>query len=321
MKADFSSVNVPPTSDAAPRFAFFVDIDGVLSDFDTHAKDNGKYGPGGDTLWDLLDLDWWQSMPQYPGAAAFFSALATEGPTRFLTAPVPQVDCFAGKADWVSRFRARQGIDDLERLIICRAVDKNLLARPHHILIDDRQKNIDEWQAAGGIGILHKGDFADTLRRVRDAMAAYAAGPVATESAAPLSAQIFLRNESALQDDGAKAFFDAAKKLGGVRHLGTSKAPAAGFGAEAQWLMDFRPENKRFALLDLIMSPAADISLFARPHHILVDGDANVIASWHKAGGIGIIHRGNYAETLAALQKAAAPFPPPAPRAPFKPKP
>lgn len=316
MKADFSSASANSSG-----FAFFIDMDGVLSDFDGHAKDNGKYGPGGETLWDALDMGWWQSMPMFAGAAEFFTALGAQGPVRFLTAPVPQVDCFAGKADWVSRFRDGEGAADLERLVICRAVDKNLLARPHHILIDDRQKNIDEWQAAGGIGILHKGDFADTKRRVLAAMAAYAAPAPAETAAATLPAQIFIRNEGALREEGAKEFFDAAKTLGALRHLGTSQAPAAGFGAEAQWLMDFRPENKRFALLDLIMCPAADISLFARSHHVLIDSDVKAVAGWKAAGGIGILHQGDYAETLTALQKAVAPFPPPAPRPAFKPKP
>ena len=79
----------------------------------------------------------------------------------------------------------------LNDLIICRAMDKHLLARPNHILIDDRQKNVDEWNAAGGIGILHTGDYADTMARVQKAIAAYQAKqtPVNTDIPAHKSAK------------------------------------------------------------------------------------------------------------------------------------
>ncbi|MBU6475099.1 MAG: hypothetical protein KGQ70_03960, partial [Alphaproteobacteria bacterium] len=39
------------------------------------------------------------------------------------------------------------------------------------ILIDDSEKNIKEWEEAGGIGIHHKGDFAETLEELRKAIA------------------------------------------------------------------------------------------------------------------------------------------------------
>lgn len=41
--------------------------------------------------------------------------------------------------------------------------DKQHHCQPGDILIDDRTINIQEWQAAGGVGILHRGDLAATL--------------------------------------------------------------------------------------------------------------------------------------------------------------
>ena len=41
------------------------------------------------------------------------------------------------------------------KLILRYAKQKQELANPESILIDDRQINIDQWEAAGGIGILH----------------------------------------------------------------------------------------------------------------------------------------------------------------------
>jgi 5'(3')-deoxyribonucleotidase len=41
--------------------------------------------------------------------------------------------------------------------------DKWQHCTPGDILIDDRTSNIEEWTAAGGIGILHKGDIDSTI--------------------------------------------------------------------------------------------------------------------------------------------------------------
>lgn len=45
------------------------------------------------------------------------------------------------------------------------AIDKQKHARPGHILIDDSHLNIPQWNAAGGLGILHTSAF-DTLEKL-----------------------------------------------------------------------------------------------------------------------------------------------------------
>ena len=55
-------------------------------------------------------------------------------------------------------------------LIICRGSDKSYLARSNHILVDDREKNIREWEAAGGIGIHHTGNFKETMEKLQAAV-------------------------------------------------------------------------------------------------------------------------------------------------------
>lgn len=154
-------------------FEIFVDMDGVLSDFDLHARERGKFKLDGSPKWDELDFAWWESMPAFPGARKFYDALKRIGNVRILTAPIISVDCFGGKAAWVEKFFPEKGHYALLDLIICRASDKKFLARPNHILIDDRIKNVEEWVAAGGIGIHHKGDFADTIKRTQEAMEKY----------------------------------------------------------------------------------------------------------------------------------------------------
>lgn len=176
MKSDFKTTAVPPApAHTQPAFHFFLDLDGVLADFDTHLRTENKLTPDGKTNWKALDEKWWTTMPVCTGAKAFYDAVKQMGATKFLTAPVLSAECFSGKAKWVQGFVPERGAGILKDLIICPSGDKAYLARPNHILIDDRQKNVDEWTAAGGIGIVHNGDFADTMRRVKQAMANYAA--------------------------------------------------------------------------------------------------------------------------------------------------
>jgi len=49
------------------------------------------------------------------------------------------------------------------------AVDKQKHAKPGNVLIDDKSRNIDQWKAAGGIGILHT-SAARTLRILKDVL-------------------------------------------------------------------------------------------------------------------------------------------------------
>lgn len=140
----------------------FLDLDGVMADFDSHAVSKGKYTDDGKVKWDELDLEWWRSMPSCEGAKEFYDAVKNMGVVKFLTAPILSTDCFTGKALWVQKF-SKQGKFALNDLIICPGSDKYYLAKPNHILIDDREKNVREWIAAGGIGIYHKGDFKETM--------------------------------------------------------------------------------------------------------------------------------------------------------------
>lgn len=169
-KQDFVKGAFKGLVSAYPDANIFLDIDGVVADFDAHATAHGKYDDKGQPKWDTLDLAWWKSMPAFNGARAFYDALAKQAPVKFLTAPVPSTDCFTGKAEWVQGFLPERGKFALLDLIICHSKAKQFLAAPRNILIDDRQKNIDEWQAAGGIGILHDGDFAKTLQKLDAAL-------------------------------------------------------------------------------------------------------------------------------------------------------
>ena len=335
----------PETSE----FEIFCDMDGVLSDFDTHAKAQNKFNDKGQPKWDELDYAWWSTMPAYEGAKEFDAELRKLGRTRKLSAPILNVGCFRGKAEWIQNFRGSSfGLLDL---ILARAEDKNLLARPNHILVDDRQKNIDQWIAAGGIGVLHKGDYADTLKRVREAQEEYRRNPPPPFVPKPTGElEIFIGTNGVLADfqghletqgkldaqgkekwdeldvawwkgipayDGARDFYDTVKKNGPVRFLTAPVPRPDGFEGPAEWTQKFGNGNK-FALLDIIVCRSKDKMLLARPDKILIDDRKENIDAWTRAGGIGILHKGDYADTLTRLNEAVAEFhrANPAPNAP-----
>lgn len=336
----------------APEFLIFSDLDGVLTDFDSHAKAHGKFNEKGQPKWDELDYAWWSTMPAYDGAKKFYDDLRARGRTRMLTAPIMNSGSFQGKAEWVKEFRrSRFGLLDL---VIAKADDKRLLARPNHILVDDRQKNVDEWNEAGGIGILHTGDYADTLKRVDEAMAQYRRDndpslpppPLPREIGAPV--KIFVGTNGVLADfqghleahdkidakgktkweeldikwwksipayDGAKEFYNSLRELGKdpktdkpgqVRFL-TGPVPIPdSFGGDAEWTMKFR--QSKFGLTDIVIARSKDKMLLARPNNILIDDRQENIDAWTKAGGIGILHKGDFVDTLKRTQEAIAEY-------------
>ncbi|TVQ82300.1 MAG: hypothetical protein EA357_10105 [Micavibrio sp.] len=142
----------------------FIDLDGVLSDFDSHAKAEGKIKPDGKTDYDALDHLWWQSMPVYEGAREFYTELKKIGETKFLTAPMASPESHYGKAKWITDFDTARGKWMLMDMIICPSRDKHYLSGPDRILIDDRIENVRDWEKSGGIGVHHKGDFKETLK-------------------------------------------------------------------------------------------------------------------------------------------------------------
>ena len=148
----------------------FIDLDGVVADFDAHIEATGKRDAQGRNKWNELDYDWWAKMPPAPGAREFFNEAKKLGEVRFLTAPVLSEDCFAGKAAWVRKFVPEEGKSALKRLIMASSKDKYYLAAADRILVDDRKENVDAWTKAGGIGIHHAGDFTKTLASLKAAI-------------------------------------------------------------------------------------------------------------------------------------------------------
>lgn len=154
----------------------FLDIDGTLGDFMGHAQRQGKLTDDGKIKFDELDYKWWVTMPTFSGAKAFYDQACNLGATYFLTGPALDSSSYVGKADWTKVFvpeRANDipGKSILENLIICRSKEKYFLSARGRILVDDHAGNVAAWQKKGGIGILHTGDYGETWRQMKEAVA------------------------------------------------------------------------------------------------------------------------------------------------------
>lgn len=146
----------------------FLDIDGVLADFDAHIAHHNVKRPNGKFDYAKMDFNWWATIPVFDGAAAFYEECAKITDTKFLTGPMVSVDCFQGKAHWIAhKFLHQKGKWALTDLIIMHSKKKQLLAAPNRILVDDILENVERWRKAGGIGIHHTGDFAATMRAIK----------------------------------------------------------------------------------------------------------------------------------------------------------
>ena len=115
-----------------PKFYIYVDLDGVLCDFDSaSAKLGGK------DKWRETD-GFCRDLEAYPGAESFIARLEKTWPgsVRFLTAPINErTGSYSEKADWVKK----KFPDLVDRLIIAR--DKSAVGSVVDFLIDDHLYN------------------------------------------------------------------------------------------------------------------------------------------------------------------------------------
>ena len=173
-QSDKFNVGKQPMAYSSNNFEIFLDMDGVISDFGRHVDETGMRREDGTPDYKKLsDKSWYVTMPVYPGARQFYDDLTKIGRVRFLTAPLVHVECFSGKAEWIKNFVPERKNFILRDLMIVASKDKYLVAKPGRVLIDDREGNVKAWTDAGGIGIHHTGDYAQTLKAVEQTYQEY----------------------------------------------------------------------------------------------------------------------------------------------------
>ncbi len=148
-------------------YKIYCDMDGVLADFESGYEEltgidlRGEFQKG-DDFWDPISkagVGFWAGLKWMPDGQELWDYLKPFNPV-LLSAPSREDSSRIGKHVWV-----KHKIPGT-KLILRYAKQKQELATPESILIDDRQVNIDQWEAAGGIGILHT-STANTIQQLQ----------------------------------------------------------------------------------------------------------------------------------------------------------
>ncbi len=150
------------------QYTIYCDMDSVLVDFDlgyqelTGITTQQADANGVEAFWEPLTkagAKFWITLQWMPDGKQLWDYIKKYNPI-LLSAPSREESSKLGKRVWVKR--ELPGV----KLILKYASQKQEYASPTSILIDDRQKNIDQWEAAGGIGILHT-STANTIEQLK----------------------------------------------------------------------------------------------------------------------------------------------------------
>ena len=158
----------------------YFDMDGVLADFNKslwemcHLKamdQNGESNPEEDArMWEAIrNTDhFYDRLDLIPGAKELFDKIWEKyGDRCEILTGLPRaerglVTAEEDKRSWTRRLLS----EDVKLHAVCRKDKQNYCKGKEYILIDDREKNIREWQEKGGTGILFK-SAEETLKELK----------------------------------------------------------------------------------------------------------------------------------------------------------
>ena len=160
-------------------YKVYLDMDGVLADFDQRFEDISGMKPkefedkyGTKAFWNLIDeenkISFWVGIKPMPGAADLIKAVKKYN-YELLTSPSAKKQSYLGKILWVRNHSDILG--GKPRINFKRAKEKHEV-KPElaktDILIDDREDTIGRWNAAGGTGIVYKsiGQVLNDLKKL-----------------------------------------------------------------------------------------------------------------------------------------------------------
>ena len=151
------------------QYKIYCDMDGVIVDFEdgyerlTGKNIKGNHVKGDGDFWQPITdagANFWINLKWMPDGEKLWKYIKNNSPS-ILSAPSREKSSRIGKEIWV-----RTNIPGTE-LILKPAPEKQELAEPNAILIDDRKDNIQQWKDAGGIGILHT-SANDTIKQLQE---------------------------------------------------------------------------------------------------------------------------------------------------------
>jgi hypothetical protein len=156
-----------PVINVKPNLELALDLDGCFANFDGRVINLSGKHPSElkrtKDLWNIVmaDKDFFLLLELMPDAEHLWEYCKQYNPF-FLTGAPPGDRAKAHKKLWVE-----QKFGPEWETIVLPKKDKQLYAGPRKILVDDTQVNIDQWKAAGGIGVYHK-DVWDTIAQLED---------------------------------------------------------------------------------------------------------------------------------------------------------
>jgi hypothetical protein len=151
------------------KYTIYCDLDGVLVDFDKGYKDltgmttQEANAQGDKVFWEPIKkagASFWIRLKWMPDGKQLWDYIKQYNPS-LLSAPSREESSRIGKRVWVKH--NLPGV----KLILANAVDKQNYSGENQILIDDREKNIEQWRSKGGTGILHT-STEDTIKQLKE---------------------------------------------------------------------------------------------------------------------------------------------------------
>jgi hypothetical protein len=136
------------TEDQYPR-EFGWDIRGAINHLGAKSGQPHKYPvPPAKQFWAHMSLNWWAARKPHDGALGFVEWLETGPFDIFISTAHVNSPHAAAKFDWVDKWLPQYA----SKTFVGR--DKTAFAGLGAILIDDRKKNCDDFDAAGGSSVL-----------------------------------------------------------------------------------------------------------------------------------------------------------------------
>jgi hypothetical protein len=138
-----------------PKFRICCDLDGVLVAFSDGVKRLTKKYPHEQNKKDMWNAiysvpDFFETLDWTPEGRTLWNYIKSWNPTIITGLPA------SSNGEQQKRVWCANHLGSNVPVIVCRSKDKQKYAGSTVVLIDDRNDNIAQWKAAGGIGILHK---------------------------------------------------------------------------------------------------------------------------------------------------------------------
>lgn len=155
-------------------YIIYCDLDDVLVDFlrgvqetvDPSVSTNKGFSKLRDIVWSRIDkigASWWADLPWKRDGKQLWNYIKKYKPIILTARPSTQDFAVKGKKEWVGR---ELGPEFAKTAIVTLGIKKQNWADPNSILIDDRDRNINQWRSRGGIGVLHT-KTSDTIKQLK----------------------------------------------------------------------------------------------------------------------------------------------------------